>query len=340
LLTTLTHQRGRQVEEQRKVDEDKARTAAEQQRLADEERERQLKEADLAAEPTVRPRVIDAQQFSREVIAVAKTWSVDYSRLAKLNGTLRNLTAATHWSQMDDLLEEINTEATRVSQVRSSVEHEQVRALKLTPPTTPHKRLVEIVAMYSKFRSLAGQQGKDAETTAALVALQDEIQAEEDKAVTAAVAAAERSAAKASANAAAVAAALAEAQQQMAWRAEGLWPGNGRPAARIETKSRANVGASDEERAAVVEALDALKDSTKSHTFARKWGDDHGNSEGNLPGTPGLGGYTEYYVRRAPGQPAPGARRLVKHTRSGFVYYSATHYGKEGPPAFVKVTDA
>jgi hypothetical protein len=155
----------------------------------------------------------------------------------------------------------------------------------------------------------------DATTDAALTALTDALQAEEDKLEQDATARANR----------------------QALRAQGLLPGRGGPP--IQTVARATVGSTAEERAAVVEALNALRDDL-DHPWAARWGVRHGNAEGNLPGVRGTGGYTEYYVR--PSSPLQNIRRLVKNTANGWVYYSPNHYGSvnDGARPFVKVTDA
>ncbi len=143
----------------------------------------------------------------------------------------------------------------------------------------------------------------------------------------------DREAAKAATGAAAAAAHALRMQK----RADGLLPNNG--AYEIGTSTRTTVGATAAERAAVVEALNALKDDTLPHTWAARWGVYHGNGEGNLPGIRGLGGYKEYYVRAA--TPAQNIRRLVVSDTTGHVYYSPNHYGSVGGLGhpFVKVTD-
>lgn len=86
------------------------------------------------------------------------------------------------------------------------------------------------------------------------------------------------------------------------------------------------------EKAAVQETLDAIT-SGDPHPWAGKWGDFHGNGEGNLP----VGNYREYYVRPPDGHGANGSRRIVKDTTSGRIYYSWTHYGSNGNPPFVLI---
>ncbi|CAN5611556.1 hypothetical protein BH23ACT3_BH23ACT3_12010 [soil metagenome] len=185
------------------------------------------------------------------------------------------------------------------------------------------------------FKRLASPTKRDDdEVSARLEKLLDDVQREEDDVLS---------------QSAAQSAAAAEAARRAALRSQGRWPGNDDPGAEIATTTRAVVGGSVAERAAVVEALAALSDDKLGHGWARKWADPHGNGEGNLPGIPGGGGYLEYYVRPpgsvvgAPGLKAAGTRRLVVHRASKRVYYSHNHYGSPAGtnlPAFVLVTDA
>ena len=64
-----------------------------------------------------------------------------------------------------------------------------------------------------------------------------------------------------------------------------------------------------------------------------KWGVNHGNREGNLPGKKGAGGYKEYYLSKKPDATVfdPLGRLVVG---GGEVYHTATHYGQSGSPAF------
>ena len=89
--------------------------------------------------------------------------------------------------------------------------------------------------------------------------------------------------------------------------------------------------ATQEERQAITDALGALAGGQRD--WPGKWGEDHGNHEGRLPGIPGAGNYREYYVRKGPQHAAPGPRRFCVN-RSGKVFYSNTHYGTSGRPAF------
>jgi guanyl-specific ribonuclease Sa len=95
---------------------------------------------------------------------------------------------------------------------------------------------------------------------------------------------------------------------------------------------------SGEEYEALVEVLDGIKNNTRPYTGG-KWNVDHANREGLLPGTPGAGGYKEFYVRPdGSSKPAAfganaGARRLVVGDK--FYYYTKNHYGDEQPGTYV-----
>jgi hypothetical protein len=89
-----------------------------------------------------------------------------------------------------------------------------------------------------------------------------------------------------------------------------------------------------DEKTAVEDALsnyDASTVPTLSHPHGMKWGAAFANRDGDLPTA---SGYQEYYVEKATGDPTyHGGRRLVvKGTR---FYYTWTHYGDNGRPAFV-----
>ncbi|TNF24444.1 MAG: DUF4157 domain-containing protein [Deltaproteobacteria bacterium] len=70
----------------------------------------------------------------------------------------------------------------------------------------------------------------------------------------------------------------------------------------------------------------------KIKQFMSKWGSPHGNHDGLLPGVKGAGGYKEYYVRE--GEGISPNRRIVKGGPSDQMFYSNTHYGNKGNPAF------
>lgn len=74
----------------------------------------------------------------------------------------------------------------------------------------------------------------------------------------------------------------------------------------------------------------------KISQFIAKWGSPHGNHDGLLPGIKGAGGYNEYYVREQDGI-SPN-RRIVKRASTGDLFFSNTHYGNKGNPAFYHLT--
>jgi len=90
------------------------------------------------------------------------------------------------------------------------------------------------------------------------------------------------------------------------------------------------------EKVAVEAALDGLDTNTApvlTHNNGKKWGASFGNKDGDLPS----GTYQEYYVEKDPASTTyHGDRRLVKSSK-GKVYYTWTHYGDNGKPAFVRI---
>lgn len=263
-------------------------------------------------------------KYKRAVSREVTDFLIDVSALRELNTKKSSAMGYHDWSQASELLESINDESAKLLSYAEAFATLQGRITKLPQG----KKKNGIAEQFRQFQLAARKPGRDDTAVVALLgAVTNEIQVEEDRLDL------DRSAATARA----------------AQRAEGLWPGNGRPAALIQTRTRVTLGSTAEERAAVVETLDAVKDSGKDHSWARKWGDYHGNGEGNLPGVPGGGGYKEYYVRpdgnrvgTAVLEP-PGRRRVVVDNSTGFVYYSDNHYGDPNGrnlPAFVKVTDA
>ncbi len=94
------------------------------------------------------------------------------------------------------------------------------------------------------------------------------------------------------------------------------------------------------EVAAVKEAVDAINGKgtwcgTNGFGDVGKWGVSYGDREGYLPAG---GTFLEYYVRAETGNRKFGARRIVKDTTSGRIYYSSTHYGEQGDPPFILLT--
>lgn len=87
-------------------------------------------------------------------------------------------------------------------------------------------------------------------------------------------------------------------------------------------------------------AAKAIKSGTRPAGWTGKWGDPHGNKEGNLPRTDAFGNpitYREYYLPKNPGETTKwGGNRLVVGS-DGSVYVTTTHYGQSGNPPFVYV---
>jgi hypothetical protein len=123
----------------------------------------------------------------------------------------------------------------------------------------------------------------------------------------------------------------AQAQTETGYDASGLKAVNGTTIKWMPADRIAGDGA-ENEQACLNRAMIALENGT----LARR--DDHANREGNLPGLRNVAGqYNEYLVERATGTTYPGARRLVRGIANDFVYYTWTHYGEQGSPAFVRV---
>jgi len=87
----------------------------------------------------------------------------------------------------------------------------------------------------------------------------------------------------------------------------------------------------DNEQDAVTNALDAEWEETLGVCVNRG---PHRNDNGRLPFKPGVGKYVEWGILSSTGL-WPGARRLVQDTENGHIYYTWTHYGDNGSPAFV-----
>ena len=105
----------------------------------------------------------------------------------------------------------------------------------------------------------------------------------------------------------------------------------------IGEKKVEDLSSTNGEKDGVQAALDGLDTNTAptlTHPNGAKWGASFGNKDGDLPS----GTYKEYYVERAPGAAGGyhGSRRLVKSSK-GNVYFTWTHYGDNGKPAFVRI---
>lgn len=287
-----------------------------------------------AAKPAAEARHDVLRTRQQALTGKNKYAGLSLSQVTSLAATMKTIAKEERWADADDVLDGLRDEMAKLTSYLTGLESTETRLMALAPSGTIGKKQIDNLR-YSirntEFRAFSNatraNPRNDAVATAALTALETRLQTEEDRL---------------SADQAAVL-----LKQQV--RAEGRWPANNRTDAEIKPETRATVGASDDERTAIVGALDALKNNG-AHGWARKWGAYHGNGEGNLPGAAaGLGGYKEYYVRPAGAaldaaglQPA-GTRRLVVSDTTGFVYYSDNHYGQPNGqtlPAFVKVTDA
>jgi hypothetical protein len=70
-----------------------------------------------------------------------------------------------------------------------------------------------------------------------------------------------------------------------------------------------------------------------------KWGEIHINRDGDLPGKKGAGGYKEYYVRKGDGTDGGEhpQRRIIIRDSDSKKFYTNTHYGRDGAPAFYEL---
>jgi flagellin-like hook-associated protein FlgL len=291
----------------------------------DETNRKQREQADADAKPLVDAKMAAIDQRSAAVLKL--NYRINMDSLSALIADKKKRVAQKRWALVSDLLDEINNESAKLGSYLNELDSTQERISALGKNPKFGKKAYDLRQTFFVPFETAIRNRNDVAATAALTALKNELQSQEDK----------------------LAADQAAVQERQRLRANGLWPANNRPTAQIAEATRATLGSSAEERAAVVESLDALKNGT-AHGWARKWGAYHGNGEGNLPGAaPGLGGYKEYYVRPdgnrvgVAGLEPPGARRIVVSDSTGFVYYSHNHYGDPNGttlPAFVKVTDA
>ena len=101
----------------------------------------------------------------------------------------------------------------------------------------------------------------------------------------------------------------------------------------------------------ITSGLPAAEQSALNHTLAhidagsvptgataKKWGTQFKNWSGDLPGAKGSSSpYQEFRVAAPPGVSGAGPLRVVRDQNTGATYYSWTHYGDTGGPAFVRV---
>jgi guanyl-specific ribonuclease Sa len=71
---------------------------------------------------------------------------------------------------------------------------------------------------------------------------------------------------------------------------------------------------------------------------SKKWGTQFKNYDGDLPGPSGAGSpYLEYRVAPPVGTAGAGTQRIIQNPGTGEMYYTWTHYGDTGIPAFVQI---
>jgi hypothetical protein len=77
---------------------------------------------------------------------------------------------------------------------------------------------------------------------------------------------------------------------------------------------------------------------TPTGALEKKWGTQFKNRTGDLPGPKGAASpYLEYRVAPPAGTSGAGPLRVVVNKRTGETYYTWTHYGDTGAPAFVQI---
>jgi guanyl-specific ribonuclease Sa len=93
-----------------------------------------------------------------------------------------------------------------------------------------------------------------------------------------------------------------------------------------------------EEEAAVSTTVGLIDSgTTPAGPLGVRWGTKFKNYGGDLPGASGdASPYQEYRVLVS-GAQSPGALRVVMNKDTGEMYYTWTHYGDSGPPAFVQI---
>jgi hypothetical protein len=111
-----------------------------------------------------------------------------------------------------------------------------------------------------------------------------------------------------------------------------LPPGKGKVPARITPGSLPI-----DEEAAVLATINNIDSNTiPNNKLSKKWGSTFGNYNNDLP-VETHGTYKEYRVQPEAGASGAGSRRVVVNTRTKDVYYTWTHYGDNGDPAFVQI---
>lgn len=104
------------------------------------------------------------------------------------------------------------------------------------------------------------------------------------------------------------------------------------------TKNGKRVYSADEhEQKAIDVTLEYIEARADRHpNRTTNWGVKFENRKGNLPLAED-GAYLEFFVNPTPGVKGVGERRIMINRFMREVYYTSTHYGDTGSPAFVKL---
>jgi hypothetical protein len=249
----------------------------------------------------------DADVKAGKAIKDANTWNIDATRLKQLRGDAKRKVVDEQWRARRGDLQALDEEAERVLGFVSQIDDAETRAGSLA-----HTDAVAVRSLITAARiELQKSPRDDVASRTKLDAIGTKLDQLDD--------------------AAALLAGTQAARQQLI--AEGRLASN-----KTEIAAQPLAGLAGEEKTAVDEILDAFNDGDAASPFGGKWNEYHGNNAGDLPGVRGGGGYAEYYVKAALGQAGWGLRRLVRHPATSRWYYSRTHYGLTGAPAFVLLT--
>ncbi|HEY6891244.1 MAG TPA: hypothetical protein VI300_25790 [Solirubrobacter sp.] len=254
----------------------------------------------------------DADQKAGAAIKAANTWSINVDRLTDLRRDAKRPVADEQWRDRRADLTALEAEADKILGFAGLISDAKDRA---KPGTMSHVDMMAVQALITPAVIELGRSGRDD------VAARDKLKKIGEKLD----------------QIDAAADALADnADEINALKLDGRYSQN---KTKIPLESRA--GLTGQEKTNVDEILDAYDDGDTASPFGGRWNDYHGNNGGDLPGIRGAGGYTEFYVRKVTGDTSGywGARRLVRHNDTGRWYFSRTHYGSNGTPAFVRLGD-
>jgi hypothetical protein len=254
----------------------------------------------------------DADQKAAAAIKAANTWSINVDRLTDLRRDAKRAVINEQWRDRRADLTALEAEADKILGFASLISDAKDRA---KPGTMSHTDMMAVQALITPAVIELGKSGRDdvaaRDKLTKIGEKLDEIDGAAD-------------------------ALAADAGEISDLKLDGRYSQN---KTKIPLESRASL--TGQEKTNVDEVFDALDDGETASPFGGRWNDYHGNNGGDLPGIRGAGGYTEFYVRKVPGDTSGfwGARRLVRHTATGRWYFSRTHYGSNGTPAFVRLGD-